>query len=315
MQPYIIALIMGILVYLIIRILMPISEEEIVKERVFKYFAKSSIDDVAEQVRKERYENSHKKAELNERLISRDFADYIISSGVKLTPSEFLYAWIGSTLIPVILFAILGLSIVTLIAAGIIGFAAPPLLLGRTKKKKQELFTAQLGEAVIIMGNAIKGGFSFIQALESIAAEMQPPIAAEFGKCIREIQYGITQEEALRNMAEKNKNEDLNLLVSAVLTSAQVGGNLSDILDTISLTIKDRIRIKQEVRVLTSTGRMSAIIIGLLPVFIVLILMFLNPDYFGLFFETSLGKIMVVVSLILEITGFMVIRKISDIQY
>lgn len=315
MQPYIIALIIGILVYAIVRLLIPISEGEIVKGRIIKYFAKSSIDDVAEQVMKERYDIERKKSDINEKLISRDFADYVISSGVKLTPSEFLYAWAGATVIPIILFMLVGLNPLTVLAVGMIGFATPPLLLGRARRKKQELFTAQLGEAVIIMGNAIKGGFSFIQALDSIANEMQPPISSEFGKCIREIQYGITQEEALQNMAERNKNEDLNLLVSAVLTSAQVGGNLSDILDTISSTVKDRIRIKQEVKVLTSTGRMSAIIIGLLPVFLVVILMFLNPDYFGLFFETTLGKIMVFTSIILEITGFMVIRKISDVQY
>ena len=86
------------------------------------------------------------------------------------------------------------------------------------------------------------------------------------------------------------KNNDLGLLVSAVMTSEQVGGNLSEILDTISDTIKDRIRIKQEVRVLTAQGRMSGIVIGLLPVFIILLLMILNPDYFISFFESSIGK-------------------------
>lgn len=315
MQNYIIPLILGVLVYFVVRLLVPVSEKEIVKDRVSKYFNQASIDDVADQVMRERNDRSRKRMELNQRLISRDFAEYVYSSGVKLTPSEYLAIWVGFTFIPAILFALVGLDIVTVFAAVITGLLIPPALLVRTRKKRQDLFTAQLGEALIVMGNAIKGGFSFAQAMESISTEMQPPISLEFGKCMREIQYGITQEEALGNMGERIKNEDLNLLVSAVLTSAQVGGNLSDIMDTIASTIKDRIRIKQEVRVLTSTGRISAVIIALLPVFLVLVLMFINPSYFGLFFETQFGKVMIMVAVLLEITGFIFIRKISDIQY
>lgn len=310
-----IPLLLGVLTYFIALLLMPVSEKELLRGRFSKYFDQASLDDVADQVIKERSDISKRKVELNQRLISRDFADYVYSSGIKLTPSEFLTIWVGVTFIPTIGFALVGLDIITVFAAGIIGLLIPPVLLTRARKKKQELFTAQLGEALIVMGNAIKGGFSFTQAMESVATEMQPPISTEFGKCIREIQYGISQEEALRNMGDRIKNEDLNLLVSAVLTSAQVGGNLSDLMETIAATIKDRIRIKQEVRVLTSTGRMSAIIIALLPVFLILVLMFINPSYFGLFLETKIGKFMIVAGVLLEITGFLFIRKISDIQY
>ncbi|MDD3874712.1 MAG: type II secretion system F family protein, partial [Methanosarcina sp.] len=163
--------------------------------------------------------------------------------------------------------------------------------------------------------NCLKGGFSFRQAMDSIATDMSPPISSEFSIALREMRFGVSQEEALRHMTERVKNRDLDLFVSAVLTSVQVGSNLSEILESISATIKDRIRIKQEVRVLTSSGRISAIIISLIPVFIILMLMIINPGYFTSFFESTIGKIMVGLSIVLEIIGFSIIRRIADIKY
>lgn len=116
-------------------------------------------------------------------------------------------------------------------------------------------------------------------------------------------------------MVERVKNKDLDLLASAVLTSAQVGGNLSEILAVISETVKDRIKIKNEVRILTSSGRTSGLIIGLLPVFIILVLMLINPEYFNSFFDSQLGKFMMVLSVVLEATGFAIINKIVNIKY
>ena len=165
------------------------------------------------------------------------------------------------------------------------------------------------------MRNCIKAGFSFQQSLESIAKEMQPPISIEFEKTLREMHYGISLEEALRHMEDRVKNKDFELLVTAVLISAQVGANLSDIMEIISETIQDRLKIKAEVRVLTTSGRFSGIIIGLLPVFMILILMVLNPSYFTSFVETMIGKVMLAVSVVLEVMGFLIIKKIVDIRY
>lgn len=150
--------------------------------------------------------------------------------------------------------------------------------------------------------------------MEGIAQDMQPPISTEFGRVLREIHYGVKQEDALNHMVERTKNKDLELLVSAVMTSAQVGSNLSDILDTISETIRDRIKIKQEINTLTAQGRMSGLVIGLLPIFLVLAIMLMTPSYFTGFFESTLGKILLVVSIVLEVTGFVFINKIISIK-
>ncbi|MPN07539.1 hypothetical protein SDC9_154809 [bioreactor metagenome] len=116
-------------------------------------------------------------------------------------------------------------------------------------------------------------------------------------------------------MSDRVENTDLNLLISAVLTSSQVGANLSDILDTISDTIKDRIRLREEIRVLSAQGRISGVIIGLLPVVLLLFLMMLNPEYINEFVSTNLGRILLGTGLIMEIIGFMVVSKIVDVKY
>lgn len=164
------------------------------------------------------------------------------------------------------------------------------------------------------MGNSIKGGFTFLQSVNNIAEEMQPPISTEFAKVLREIHYGVKQEDALNHMVERTKNKDLELLISAVMTSAQVGSNLSDILDTISSTIRDRIRIKNEIKTLTAQGRMSGLVIGLLPIVLILAIMVMTPSYFEGFFESDLGKIMIAISIVLEVTGFVLINKIVNIK-
>lgn len=301
-------------VYFILRMIIPQSEKEIVDARVSKYFKSRSVEDVEAQVISERRQK-RERGKAKRSFISKDFTDYIVSSGIKLTAQEFVYIWLGLVFVPIAILSLAGANVVTIFAVALIGFAIPPILLNHARNKTQAMFSKQLGEALIIMGNAVRGGFSFRQAMDGVARDMQPPISTEFGKAIREINYGVSQETALKHMTERMNNPDLDLLVCAVLISSQVGGNLSDILETIATTIKDRIRIKQEVKVLTASGRMSSLIIGLLPVFIVLVLMLLNPNYFSSFFQSTIGIIMVVVCVVMEVIGFLLIRKISDIEY
>jgi tight adherence protein B len=309
-----IAVIIGVLIYLIIYIILGSSGKEIVRKRVSKYFVENSVDDVQEQFIKERNEEEHKKKKDRFKLASKDFSNYIASSGLKLTGTEFIYMWSGLTFAPMILIVLFGGNIMTAFAIGFIGFAFPPLLVSRTKKQRGELFNKQLSEALVIMGNSVKGGFTFFQSMEGVAEDMQPPISSEFAKVLREMHYGVSQEEALKHMVERTQNRDLELLVSAVITSSQVGSNLTDILDTIAETIRERIKIKQEVKTLTAQGRISGLIIGALPVVLLLSIMILNPEYYEGFFEATIGKVMIAISVFMEFVGFIIIRKIVDIK-
>jgi tight adherence protein B len=309
-----IAVIIGVLIYLIIYIILGSSGKEIVRKRVSKYFVENNVDDVQEQFIKERYDEEQKNKKDKFKVASKEFSNYISSSGLKLTANEFIYLWGGVTIIPMVIVTIFGGNIITAIALGLIGIAIPPILVKNAHKKREELFNKQLSESLIIMGNSLRGGFTFMQAMESVSTDMQPPISSEFAKVLREIHYGVKQDAALTHMVERVKSKDLELLVSAVLTSQQVGSNLSEILDTISETIGDRIKIKQEIRVMTSQGRISGIVIGALPIFIILAIMVMNPEYFAGFFESFIGKILITLSIVLEVIGFAIINKIVDLK-
>ena len=287
--------------------------EKKVKKRIKRLMNDHSIDQVHDAVMMEKRQNAKKKKA--DTLISKRFEEDLVASGIKLNAREYLTAWIVVTIVPALILALLGKSFITILGVGIIGFIIPPLLVKRAKKKRQQFFNKQLGETLVVMGNCIKSGYSFQQAMESVAKDMQPPISIEFSNAIREIRYGVKMEEALGNMVDRTQNPDLALLVSAVVTSSRVGANLTDILDNISATIKDRIKIRDEVRVLSAQGRMSGVIIGLLPVFITLMLMLINPDYINAFFNSTLGQVMIGVGVFLEIIGYLSIRKIVDIKY
>ncbi len=309
-----IAISFALLVYITLILLFSSVSNDQVRNRLSRYFKENNVNDVQEQFIKEKTEEQNKRKKERFKLASKEFSNYIISSGLKLKPNEFIYIWFGLTLIPMVLVLLLGGNIVTGIALSIIGIAIPPFVVNNARKKRENLFDKQLGDATIIMGNSIKGGFTFLQAIENIAEEMQPPISTEFAKVLREIHYGVKQHEALNRMVERTKNKDLELLVSAVITSAQVGSNLSDILETISATIRDRIKIKNEIKTLTAQGRISGIIIGLLPIILILAIMVMTPSYFAGFFESFLGKILIGVSIVLEIIGFTFINKIVNIK-
>ncbi|MEL7649830.1 MAG: type II secretion system F family protein [Sedimentibacter sp.] len=310
----VISALIAVLIYIVVYTGLSKNNKEQVRHRVSRYFKENNMDDVQEQFIREKTEEENKKKKQRFKLASQEFSSYIASSGIKLKPNEFIMFWAMLTLVPMILVILFGGSIVTGIALAVIGIAIPPFIINNARKKRDDLFNTQLAQATVMMGNSIKGGFTFLQSMESVAEDMQPPISTEFARVLREIHYGVKQTDALNRMVERTKNRDLELLVSAVLTSAQVGSNLSEILDTISATIRDRIRIKLEIKTLTAQGRVSGLIIGLLPLVLVLALMVISPGYFAGFFESDIGKILVVVSLVLEITGFAVINNIVNIK-
>ncbi|MHB1484101.1 MAG: type II secretion system F family protein [Saccharofermentanales bacterium] len=232
-----------------------------------------------------------------------------------LRADEFIIIWATVAIVPAGLVALFNFNIIVIIALIAIFASIPPFILKRALKKRMVLFDKQLGDALTIMGNCLRAGFSFNQAIESIAHEMPDPIAKEFTKTLREIKLGLSMEKALVNMVDRLKNNDLELIVSAVLMQRQVGGNLSEILDSISDTIKERLKLKGEIKVLTATGRTSGIVVGLLPVFLMVVLMVLNPDYVSMFFNSTIGRGLVALGVVLEITGFLIVRKIVDIKF
>ena len=179
---------------------------------------------------------------------------------------------------------------------------------------RQKAFLNQLGDTLVMVSNALRAGFSFMQAMELISKQMEPPIGAEFQKVINEINLGATVDTAMENMGKRMQSSDFDLVVTAVLIQRQVGGNLSQVLDTISDTINERIRMRREISALTAQGKLSGIIVGAIPIFIAWFVYSQNPQYFDPMLESPMGKGLLVLAVLLELAAIFIIRKIIDID-
>ena len=181
-------------------------------------------------------------------------------------------------------------------------------------ERRAASFTNQLGDCLMMIANALRAGFSFLQAIELISKEMEPPVSEEFKHVVRDVGLGTPVERALTEMDRRVGSPDFSLVVTAVLIQQQVGGDLARILDTISDTIQDRIRMRREVKVLTSQGRMSGWILVLLPIAVGLFMTSMNPGYLDPLFHDSIGRIILAITIVMEIIGAVVINRIVDID-
>lgn len=197
--------------------------------------------------------------------------------------------------------------------AGLIGGILPSWFVGFAARKRTARLNGQIADTLMIMANSLRAGFGFLQAIEVVQREMPPPIGREFGRTFREMSLGTPVEEALAGLVQRVKSEDLALVVTAVLVQRQVGGNLAEVLDKIAHTIRERVRIQGEIRTLTAQGRISGLMIGLLPVFLLVVMMAMNPDYVGLLFTHPAGKVMLAAAAGSEIVGWILIRRIVNI--
>jgi len=197
-----------------------------------------------------------------------------------------------------------------------IGSIAPGQYVKSQQKQRLQKFNDQLPDMLNLMVNGLRAGYSTMQAMEAISKELPPPINDEFKRVVQEMQIGIPMETALENLLRRIPSEDLDFVVTAINVQREVGGNLSEILDNISFTIRERIRIKGEVRVLTAQVRTSGTVLSLIPFGLTLILWFLNPEY--LLSVTQGGPlctaVIICVVLGLIISSYFIMMKIADIE-
>jgi len=252
-------------------------------------------------------------------IAGRRFADKIATqlarADAKLTPGEYvilnLTSILGFFLIGYLLFH---QSLFIGIAAGVAGFYAPGIYLKIQQRRRLNAFNDQLGDAISLLANSLRSGYSLLQSIETVAKELPDPISMEFARIVQEVGLGLSNEQAMNNMLRRIQSDDLDLMITAVNVQHEVGGNLAEILEVIGHTIRERVRIKGEIRVLTAQGMISGYIISLLPVVLGLILYLMNPDYMVAMFQEVCGWIMVSVAAIGIITGFIAIQKIVRIE-
>lgn len=198
--------------------------------------------------------------------------------------------------------------------AGTVGWFLPAFVIKSKIKKRIKLLNEQLGDAITMISNSLKAGYSFFQAIDMVAEEMSGPISEEFSTLKKEINLGLSTEKALENMVSRVSSEDLELIVTAVMIQRQVGGNLAEVLNNITSTIRDRVKIKGELRTATAQGKISGMVISLLPVVLCGIIFLINPQQMGLLFTRPLGQLMIGVAVMMELIGIVMIRKVVKIE-
>ena len=270
-------------------------------------------------------------AQLNKVVEQRDFganlARDIARADLKLKVSEFLGIWAAAIVGVPLLFVALSIvlpalrSPLALLLGALLGFLLPRMWLGRRKGGRLNAFNKQLPDTITLIANALRAGSSFLQAIELVVRESRPPISTEFGRVIREVNLGLPFETALENMVRRVKSEDFELMATAISIQHQVGGNLAEILDSIAFTIRERIRIKGEIRTLTAQQRMSGYVVGGLPFFLAFFIFLAAPKFFDPMFVSPpdvigipLGVILFGIAVAAMGAGFMFIRKIVDIE-
>lgn len=200
-------------------------------------------------------------------------------------------------------------------AGALAGILMGLALLGLRIRRRRKKFTNQLGDMLTMVANALRAGFSFMQAFELISREMDAPMGREVQLVVNEVNLGNTLESALDNMQRRVVSPDFELVVTAVLIQRQVGGDLASILDTISETIAERVRMRREVMTLTAQGRLSGIVLAILPFAMAGILTFIKPDYLKPLLEDEVGRIIIGIAIVSELIGIFFIKKITDIRY
>ncbi len=256
-----------------------------------------------------------------------NLARELARADLALKPTEFLAIRFGAMLgVPLVMIALSPLigffgSPLLWVVGVVIGYWVPRFWLNRRKAKRLKAFNSGLADTITLLANSLRAGSSFLQSVEMVVREAQPPISTEFARVIREVNLGLPLEEALANLQRRVKSEDLDLMTTAISIQHSVGGNLAEILDSIAFTIRERVRIKGEIKTLTAQQRMSGYVVGFLPLALVLLLSVIAPSFMEPMFQKPpellglpAGLFILGLGGFMMLIGFVLIRRIVDIE-
>ena len=234
-------------------------------------------------------------------------------SGVPIKLGELVLVWLAFLVLLVGIGALLG-HIIGAIVALVLVLAAPPLGLMIALQRRSRKFAEQLPDILKLTASSLRAGFSFAQSLDGVVRQVKDPARVELQQALSETRLGKVLEEALADAAERIHNQDFSEAVMAVRIQQETGGNLSQLLDVLANTMTLRMRMRREIRTLTAEGRISAYVLGLLPVAIGLFIYSTNRAYIMELFHTSAGRIAVLGAAVLELVGFIWMFRIVKIE-
>jgi tight adherence protein B len=245
---------------------------------------------------------------------SSSLEDRLEQAGFPLKAGEFVVvtvlAFFGGGILALLLTQ--PLPVVLVVAA--VGGGIPYAMLRLALRRREAKLRGQLPDVLTVMASSLRAGHSFLQALDTVAKEINEPAATEFNRVVAEIRLGRPAEDALSSMGDRIGSEDFKWAVLAINIQREVGGNLAEILDTVADTIRERDKIRRDVDTLTTEGRLSAYVLIAMPFVIALYMTLVNPEYIALLFTTGIGIVLTIVASCLMVAGIAWMRKIVDID-
>jgi tight adherence protein B len=239
----------------------------------------------------------------------------IARSGMRLDAERLVLWTAGALSLVVALLKISHASWATALAAGLLTPLVPYLYLRRAAHRRLKGFEELFPEALDLMARALRGGHTLTTALAMIADEIPDPVKTEFRAVYEQHNYGLPLPQVLRALAERVPLMDVRFFVTAVITQRETGGNLAEVLDNLATVTRDRFRVRRQIHVLTAQGRMTGWILGLFPVGLGLVLFLVNPSHMGAFVQDPLGVRLLEAAVVLQIAGFVMIRKIVQVEF
>jgi tight adherence protein B len=231
-----------------------------------------------------------------------------------ITPSRLIMFSAMAGMLAALAAAVLTISIFLIVGAGLAAAAMPLLHVSWQRRKRFNAFLEHLPDALDLMSRALSAGHAFSEAMHMVSAEMPEPIATEFRKTDEEQNLGLSLKLALENLVQRMPLLDLRMCVTAVLIQRETGGNLAEILEKVAYTIRERFRILGDLKTLTTSSRMSAWLLCGLPIFVTVIITFMNPEYMNILWKDPRGHYLIASALFLQVTGMLIVRKILKIQ-
>jgi tight adherence protein B len=219
----------------------------------------------------------------------------------------------------------MGAPVVLIGIGAVIGYFIPSIYVRQTKGKRLRSFNNQLGDTITLLANSLRSGYSLLQSMEMVSRESPPPVSEEFRRVVQEVGLGLSTQDALANLFRRVPSDDLDLLITAVNIQHEVGGNLAQILDTIGHTIRERVRIKGEIRVLVAQQRISGYVVAALPIMLAVVLVFITPSFMAPLFTIGWPPFiavpgeegwicMPICAGLLMVVGFIIIQRIVNIE-
>jgi tight adherence protein B len=290
-----------------------LSQEDEMESRLAAYAARSPT---AEQ--EGGAKGSGLTSRLNRLISQQAFAERIATmlarANAPLKVPEFVLIALGCAAVGEILGVLVSGQLISAIGLGAAGFSAPFLYLRLSQNRRQRSFEDQLADVLTMLVGGLRAGYSLLHSMDVVVEEMPSPASQEFRRVVQEVGLGLALEQALANLVRRMDSPDLDLIVTAINVQHEVGGNLATILETISSTIRERMRIHREIRSITAQQRLTGYVLAFLPFGLGGVLLVINPTYMMRLFEPGMMLCIPIGAVVMVMLGFMVIRKIVSIE-